>query len=233
MLLTVRIQRGQLFGLAAILSIAWCTMAQASSISWSNAAGSTADFSWSDGANDTGLASTSPFVIANVFTFTTSNFKAIALNGSNSTAGDIIHVTLIPAAGKRISSISASFLGDATVAGTGSAGVSATLDAVNHGTSDHVSNVLGVPDITTQGAFNDNLLLNIPANFGTIDLTLDASVHSTAANGSSALIEMKLLQLGVGTAMAAPVVPLPAAVLMSPGAALIAAYASRRMKRQK
>jgi hypothetical protein len=230
MLLSEVIRRGRFFSLTLIAAVAWCAGAQASSINWSNPSGSFADFSWSGGNNETGLASTDPLTGGNFFVFSTSNFKAIALNGSDSTVGDIIHVTLIPAPGKRIASISANFTGDATVAGTGAAGVAATLTAIKHGAADQVSNSLAVPDITTQGAFNHNLMLNIPASFGTIDLTLDASVHSTSVQGSSALIEMKSLNFGVGTVAAA--VPLPAAIVMAPGAALVAGIATRRMKKR-
>ena len=211
---------------AIVLSVCLCAGLQAAPVSWSNSSGTSASFSWSDGANDNGLAG-DPVFNNGVFAFFPS-LKAMTLNGADGSASEVIRVTLVPAAGRRISSVSGDFFGDATALEGGAAGYSATLDALKHGTGTHVSNTLTPPDITTQGAIADHLDLAVPNGFGTVDLALSIDLHAT---GRSAFNEMKIIRLNVDTA---PVnaVPLPAAVVMAPAGAIVAAIAKRRMTRR-
>jgi hypothetical protein len=219
--------------------------AQAAPVAWSNASGNSTNFSWSDGANDQGLAG-DPIAVNGTFIFIPSGLKAVAVNGVTTTTGEVIHVTLIPDAGRRISNVSATFNGDATVINPGiqidqvitngvqsfgSAGYSATLDATKHGTATHASNTLTPPDITTQGTFNDNLALAIPNGFGVVDLALSIEMHAIAGQSGSSLSEMKVVNLSVETAPA-QAVPLPAAIVTFPAGAAVAAIAMRRMKQR-
>jgi hypothetical protein len=199
---------------------------KAAPVSWSNSSGSSADFSWTNGANDNGLAG-DPIFNNGVYAFFPS-LKAVTMNGADGSASEVIHVTLIPAAGKRISSVSGDFFGDATAGDASSAGYTATLDAKKHGTSTHVSNTLTPPDITTQGVIADHMDLSVPNGYGKVDLSLSLDLHAT---GRSALAELKAIKLTVDTA---PVnaVPLPAALFTFPGAAVVAAIAKRRMTKR-
>ena len=156
------------------------------------------------------------------------SLKAIASNGVDGSASEVIRVTLVPMSGMRISSIGADFFGDATALEGGSAGYTATLDAKKQGTSTHVSSTLSPPDITTQGLISDHLDLAVPNGYGKVDLSLALDLHAT---GSNAFSELKVLRLNIETAPA-NVVPLPAAVVMFPTGALVAAYAKRRMTRR-
>ena len=185
-------------------------------------------FSWSNGSNQNGLAG-DPTTAANGFLFFPSGLKAVSVNAANNTVEEIIHVTLTPAAGMHISSIDADFHGDESVLGNASAGYTATLDALNHGTSTHVSNTLSPADSTSQAAFNDNLSLNVPSNFGKVDLTLTASMHASSANDATALAEMKVMHFAVETA-AGQVILLPAAIFTLPVGTAMVGWATRRMK---
>ena len=209
-------------GAIAFVSLCLGAAVHASPVSWSNSSGTSANFSWSNGANDTGAAN-DPVISGNTFAFFPS-LKAFTINGADGSAMEVIRVELIPAAGKRISSISADIFGDAT-AQNGAAGYSATLDAMNHGTSSHVSNTLTPPDITTQGTIADHLDLAVPNGYGKVDVSFALNLHAT---GTNAFNELKILHLNVDTA---PInaVPLPAAIVMAPAGALVAGIAKRRM----
>ncbi len=213
-------------GFSALMLMLVAGISQAAPVSWSNSSGSSTSFTWSNGANDNGLAG-DPNVASGTFGFFPS-LKAFTLNGADGSASEIIRVTLVPVAGMRISSLSANFFGDASVLGQGAAGYNATLDAAKHGTSTHVSTTLTPPDITTQGAINDHVARSVPNGYGTVDVSLAVNLH---ASGSNSFSEMKVIQLNVETA---PVnaVPLPAAVLTFPTGAAVAAYAKRRMTRR-
>ena len=198
----------------------------ASPVAWSNSTGSTTNLSWTGGANDNGLAG-DPNVVGGSFAFFPS-LKAFTLGSGTVTAGDVIRVTLVPDAGKRISAIHADFFGDATVLESGAAGYSATLDAKNHGTSAHVTNMLTPPDVTTEGTIADHLDLTVPNGYGKVDLSVALNLH---ASGQVAFSELKVVKFSVDTAPA-NVVPLPAAIVMAPAGALVAAIAKRRMTRR-
>jgi hypothetical protein len=199
---------------------------QAAPVAWSNSSGTSTNFTWTNGANDNGAAG-DPNVVGATFAFFPS-LKAFTVNGADGTASEVIRVTLVPAAGMRISHVSGDFFGDATVLGQGSAGYSATLDAQKHGTSTHATSTLTPPDITTQGSIADHLDLAVPKGFGTVDLSLALNLH---AKGQLSFSELKVVNLNVATAPA-NAVPLPAAVLMAPSGALFAAYAKRRMSKR-
>jgi hypothetical protein len=172
-------------------------MSRATPVSWSNASGTTTNFSWSNGQNDNGLAG-DPTQSNNLFSFFPSGLKATASNGSSDMVDETIHVTLTPIAGMRITGIQATFSGDedafggiapasniqpALVLPTSSAGYSASLDAVKTTGGSHVTSSIAPPDTTTQNAFSDNLSLTIPQSLSNaINFTLHVEVHA-ATNG--------------------------------------------------
>jgi hypothetical protein len=219
-------------GVVVVGAMFLSAVAGAAPVSWSNASGSSANFSWSGGANENGLAG-SPITASNFFLFIPSGLKAVASNGGSDSVSEIIHVILTPAANLRITNISATFSGDESVFGTGSAGYTASLTGTRHGTSQMVSSALAPADTTTQAAFNDNLSLSIPQGYGAVDFQLLATMHANAGQGASAISEMKVIQFSVGTAsVPMNIVPLPAAVVTFPIGAAVAGFATRRMKKR-
>jgi hypothetical protein len=216
-------------GVCVLASMFFVAVAGAAPVSWSNSSGSGTNFTWSNGANDNGLAG-DPVTGSNFFLFIPAGLKAVATNGGSDSVSETIRVTLTPAAGMRITSINADFHGDATVFGSGSAGYTATLDAMQNGGVSHVSNSLSPAPITTQGAFNDNLSLAVPTGFGPIDFSLLATMNAQAGQGATALSEMKVIHFSVETAP--QVVPLPAAIATFPIGAALVAFATRRMKKR-
>lgn len=215
-------------GIFVLVSMFLIAAAGATPVSWSNSSGSGTNFTWSNGANDNGLAG-DPVTGSNFFLFIPAGLKAVATNGGSDSVSETIRVTLTPAAGMRITSINADFHGDATVFGTGSAGYTATLDAMQHGGVSHVSNTLAPAPITTQGAFNDNLSLAVPAGFGPIDFSLLTTMNAQTSQNASALSEMKAIHFSVETAQ---VVPVPAAIATFPIGAALVAFATRQMKKR-
>jgi hypothetical protein len=215
-----------LLAAAAAVGLLASASLHAAPVAWTNSSGTSTTFTWTNGANDNGLAN-DPLVSGSTFAFFPS-LKAFTINSAPGTAGDVIRVTLVPNAGQRISGISADFFGDTTVLGQGAAGYSATLDAQKHGTSTHATSALTPPDITDQGAIADHLNLVVPDGFGKVDLSLALDLHAT---GTDAFTELKVVKFDVQTAPA-NVVPLPAAVVMAPAGAAVAAYAKRRMTRR-
>ena len=220
---TIRVYR---FGIMAAVLMFIGASVQAAPVAWSNASGSGPGFTFSNGANDNGLAG-DPNIVGASFAFFPS-LKAMTFNGADGSASEVIRVSLVPAAGKRISGISADFFGDATVLDGGSAGYKATLDAQKHGTSTHATATLTPPDITTQGTIADHLDLAVPNGFGKVDLSLALDLHAT---GGLSFSELKVVKFNVETA---PVnaVPLPAALITFPAGAAVAAYAKRRMTKR-
>ncbi len=249
------------YALILAASMMACSMTRATPVSWSNASGTTTNFSWSNGQNDNGLAG-DPSQSGNMFSFFPSGLKASASNGGSDMVDETIHVTLTPVSGMHITDIKATFSGDESVLGGaipavvkpalqlppgGSAGYSASLDAVMTSGGTHATSSISPPDVTSQNAFNDNLTLTIPSSLtGALNFTLHVEVHASSTGiantdaitpdglviSGSAFSEMKVIQFKVDTAPSGQAVPLPAAVLSAPFGAAIAAWASRRMKKK-
>ena len=233
-LLTYTVRRRGCAALLALLLVivTIAPRAHASPTPWSPPAGSAATYSWSDGRNDTGRAQNP--IIADGFIFITNDFRGAVTNGDSDTAGDVIRVTLTPKPGLRISHIDADLFGDYAFL-DGNGGYDSQLTLTNPATSAMVTTGLHVTDLASRPGeplIIEHFSLDVPANFGApIDLTFDTSVNATAGRAGAALVEMKVLHLGVETA-AATAIPLPLAVTAFPGTAVLAGYFMHRMKRR-
>jgi hypothetical protein len=227
------IASGIAFGLTFAMGIAYCGIANANPVSWTNASGSEADFSYSNGSDVNGIAG-SPNTVNDGFQFTVDHFKVDVSGGNSGTVGETINVTLTPKPGLRISSITANLTGDYSVLSTlqpAGVGYEADLQVAKHGSAGTVASNLVDPDDFTSGAapISDGFAVNIPSTVtGPIDLTFDANLHGGSLQASAATIELKFLQLGVTTAQAPPAVPLPAAVATFPLGAMVAGWARKR-----
>jgi hypothetical protein len=217
-------------GVCVLASIVFVAAAGATPVSWSNSSGSAANFTYSNGSNENGLAG-DPVVGSDFLGFFPSGLKAIALNGASNSASETIHVTLTPNAGLRITNITVIFNGDESVLGTASTGYFVGASATNHGTSQQVMQTFTSQELTTSGTISYINPLPIPLNYGAIDLDLFTTIHATAGQDASALSEMKVIEFVVNTGPG-QVVPLPAALATFPIGAALVGFATRRMKKR-
>jgi hypothetical protein len=161
--ITARVKSGITFGIAFALGIAFCGVANATPTSWTNASGSEADFSYSNGRDDHGLAG-SPTTVGDGFQFTPVLLKADSSGGGTTGVLETIHVTITPNSGLRITGITAGITGDYSVLSAlqaADSGYQATLAAVKHGGGTPVTNAIAPPDFTTGAApISDGLTLN-------------------------------------------------------------------------
>lgn len=235
--------------LTAIVPIFLCTAAMASP--WTVPSGSlNSDVNYSNGHNDTDKFGDP--IITDGFTFFPSDFTASStfflFPGE---AHDTASVTLSPLNGKQVRTVNADLAGDYSTLGfLASANYNTTLTATNLSTMDTKSMSFTSDWLTGSGVFTKSLHLNLPSDWtGDVMVALYAQMNAQGGfgipsftqdvipnigiidEGGSALIQLKVANIGVGTDNA--VVPLPAAVASFPLLAGVAGIAARKFRGRK
>lgn len=197
---------------------------------WDNPAGSTPDYSWSGGQNDTGKLS-SPIAIPGRFTFTTSYFNATSGNGDPAAANDTFRVNLLANGSKRFSSVEVNVLGDYSLLGPASVHASGLLKVINNVTSAVISVPLSLSPsmlITSGfGLYTGHAKANLPADWRDVVVEFSHNLSALSDVGSTGHIESKSVVADV------TVVPLPAAVFAAPAGFAMMLVARRKLFRHR
>lgn len=197
---------------------------------WDNPDGSTPDYSWSAGENDTGKLS-SPIVTPGRFTFTTQRFTATSANGDPAAGNDTFRVHLQATGSKRFSTIEVNVLGDYALLGPASVQASGLLRIINNLTAAIVSVPLTVspsmPITAGVGLYAGQAQATLPADWKDVVIEFSHNLSSSSNVGSTGHIEAKSVVADV------TVVPLPAAVFAAPAGFGVMLIARRRFLRRR
>lgn len=181
-----------LVGVVAVLAL---SAAANAAISWSVPNGAQPGFVYSAGQSNVGkfgdgTSNPTGFVLA------PTQFVAAA-NQANSPVSTTDTASVVVNATNPIASISASFLGDYSILGTGSTTAIGTLTLTNLDTTLFVTNplvVTGVPVSTTtdaSGGFSGTANVALPPGWTNVRIELGAALQATAGVNGTSLIEIK------------------------------------------
>lgn len=181
--------------IAAVFSIA--STQSASAVLWTNSAGSTPLFSWSNGGSDNGLFG-DPVVVGTQFIFSPVNFRAISSNGVAQTTADRLFVTIDIAPGNSLVAVNFSELGDYSILGTGTvqaAGFLFVTDLTSGNVSSDVMTTNPVfPLSTTTSAFglwSGVMSVPLPNGATRVTIIINNILQAISGANSTAYIEKK------------------------------------------
>ncbi|MGF1632597.1 MAG: hypothetical protein ACFCVE_02000 [Phycisphaerae bacterium] len=205
----------------------------APSIPWTEPNGTTASFSWADGASENGLVTT-PVSGDSFVVFFPQFFSASVMTGASSLVTESISVKLTAPKGHYFTNISTSFDGDYSIFGGGSVDATGAmfLTDLDSGQTLGATSTFTPPlPVVTQGGadglFSSVASISPTGLWDTVMLQFDARLFSNSASGGAAVLAAKVLNIGVETA----VIPLPPALLTAPIALGLVHFARRRMQK--
>jgi len=189
--------------LAAVMVISIATNALAA-FSWSNPAGSNANFDWANGQNETNLFG-SPSVSTAGFVFFPSNFVANSVNGNAVSVYDKAEVDIFTKPNFDLQQIVVREVGDYAITGAGPNAVqaSATLFTLNLArpmdppTSATLTMTPSMPITTGSGTWGGIAVQTYPSGVTQIHLILNNTLQATSSQGSAAKIEKKVGQIEI------------------------------------
>jgi hypothetical protein len=180
--------------IAAVFSMVAST---AQAALWTNSAGSTAFFSWSNGGSDNGLFG-SPVVSGNKFIFSPANFLARSQNGNAVTTSDRLFVDITITPGFQFGGLSISESGDYAILGGGSVQATGAMFVTNLQTGTVASAVMNTnPSMpisaagAASGLWSGTMGVQLPDAVTTIRLVINNILQATSSPTGTAQIEKK------------------------------------------